>query len=121
MSVSLSRWLIAISTALLIVITFVMIILTSPSVLVGVEASEPIELVVEKSASGDSEVLTTINLNTATIDDLMALPELGEVLAQRIVAYRNEHGYFSAVDELINIKGIGDSRLSRWRPYLTVG
>ena len=121
MSVSLSRWLITISTALLIVITYVMIMLTSPSVLVGIDASEPIELVVEKSSSGDCEALTAIDLNTASVDDLTVLPDLGEVLARRIVAYRNEHGHFSTVDELMNIEGIGDGRLSRWRPYLTVG
>lgn len=62
----------------------------------------------------------TISLNTATVQDLMRLNGLGKVTAERIVAYRNEHGLFYSVDELLEVDGIGEKKLDAWRPYLTL-
>lgn len=49
----------------------------------------------------------TVNVNTATLEDLTRLPGIGPVLAGRIVAYREEHGRFASVDTLAEVKGIG--------------
>jgi competence protein ComEA len=49
-----------------------------------------------------------INLNTATAEQLDALPGIGPVLAQRIVDWRSEHGRFVSVDQLRQVSGIGD-------------
>jgi competence protein ComEA len=50
-----------------------------------------------------------VNLNTATLEDLDGLPGVGPVLAQRILDWREEHGRFSAVEELQEVPGIGPS------------
>ena len=66
------------------------------------------------------EVTFPVNINTATARELEALPGIGEVIAQRIIDYRNAHGPFRSVDELINVKGIGEKKLADLKPYATV-
>jgi len=61
-----------------------------------------------------------VNLNTATETELEALPEVGPVTAQSILTWRDEHGGFSSVDELLEVDGIGDATLSRLAPLVTV-
>ncbi|OAQ20262.1 helix-hairpin-helix domain-containing protein [Thermosulfurimonas dismutans] len=63
----------------------------------------------------------SLNLNTATVEELESLPGIGPALARRIVAYRREHGSFHSVEELLKVKGIGSKRLNTLRAYLTVG
>lgn len=62
----------------------------------------------------------TVNINTATAEQLMAIDGIGEKTAADIVAYREEHGAFDDVEELLNIKGIGEKKLEKWRDYLCV-
>ena len=58
---------------------------------------------------------TKIDLNRATAEELTALPGVGPVLAEAIVAYRDEHGPFSRVDELLQVSGFGPGTLSALR------
>jgi competence protein ComEA len=62
----------------------------------------------------------TVNLNTATTDQLDALPGIGPSLAQRIVAYREQHGGFRTVDELQKVPGIGPAKFSQLKDLVTV-
>lgn len=61
-----------------------------------------------------------VNINTADQTELESLPEVGPVTAQAIIAWRTEHGAFSAVDELLEVDGIGDATLGQLAPYVTV-
>jgi len=69
------------------------------------------------AASGDDP----IDLNRATISELVQLPGVGEVIAKRIVDFREEHGPFKRVDDLMKVKGIGEKSLDKIRPYVRVG
>jgi len=61
-----------------------------------------------------------IRLNSATVDELTQIPGLGEKTAQRIVAYRDAHGGFRSLEELLVVEGVGSKKLEQWRPYLTL-
>jgi competence protein ComEA len=62
-----------------------------------------------------------VNINTATKDELVALPGIGPSKAQAILDYRKLNGPFKSVDDLKNVKGIGAKRLDKLRPDLSVG
>lgn len=62
-----------------------------------------------------------VNINTASVEQLMTLNGIGDVKAKAIVNYRNENGSFSSVDELLNVSGIGEKTLEKIRAYITVG
>ena len=59
-----------------------------------------------------------VNLNAANSEQLDTLPGIGPALAARIVAYRDEHGPFTEVEQLNNVKGIGARTLEKLRPLL---
>lgn len=62
-----------------------------------------------------------IDINIATLQQLQLLPGIGEVTAQRILDYRNEHERFSSVEELMNVSGIGEKKFEQIKPYVKVG
>jgi competence protein ComEA len=59
-----------------------------------------------------------LDLNTASLEQLDALPGIGPVTAQKILDYRQEHGAFGSVDELDGVPGIGPARLADLRPLV---
>lgn len=75
----------------------------------------------DPAVSGTNSGTGKININTATAEDLTLLPGIGNTLAERIVAYRQTHGQFASIDELVNVKGIGTETLSRLSQFITVG
>ena len=71
----------------------------------------------EATSTEDSHA--RININTATAEELEALPAVGEVTAARIVAYREENGPFRSVDDLIHVQGISDRTIDEFRDLVT--
>jgi competence protein ComEA len=61
-----------------------------------------------------------VNLNTATVTELMQLPKVGQKTAERIVAFRKQNGGFRRTEELLSVKGIGEKGFKQLQPYLNV-
>ena len=59
-----------------------------------------------------------LNINTASADELETLPNIGEATAQRIINYRTQHGNFNSIDDLQNVRGIGEKTLEKLRPFI---
>ena len=63
------------------------------------------------NAAAPGPSLQTVNVNTATIAELDALPGVGPALAARIIEYRRKNGPFSSLEELDEVEGIGPGKL----------
>jgi competence protein ComEA len=74
-----------------------------------------------KSATADAADKAPVDINAADAEKLATLPGVGPSIAQRIVEYRKEHGPFKSVDELVNVRGVGEKLLGRLREHVTVG
>jgi competence ComEA-like helix-hairpin-helix protein len=73
-----------------------------------------------RNSSGKKTALLSrgIDLNAATIDQLMSLPGVGRSTAEKILQYRSEHGPFTDPSELANVKGIGPRKMDRIKPLV---
>lgn len=79
----------------------------------GTAAAEP--------ATKGAPSAAAVDLNSASVDELVAVPGIGPALAQRIVEFRTKNGAFARVDDLLKVRGIGEKSLEKLRPHLRVG
>lgn len=73
------------------------------------------EEIVTPEASGP------VDINTAGLEQLQTLKGIGPALAQRIIDFREENGPFQSVEDLLQVKGIGEATLEKFRDHVTVG
>ena len=81
-------------------------------------ASQNSARISETTASSAAKL---INVNTATASQLCSLKGIGEKKAAAIIQYRDEHGDFTSVDQLLNVPGIGEKLLESFRDRITTG
>ena len=74
----------------------------------------------EESPEAAAGTSTLININTATAEELQQLPGIGPAYAGRILEWRVQNGRFTSIDQLIEIRGIGEKRLENIRPLVTL-
>ena len=74
------------------------------------------DIIISESKDADSQKV--LNINTALKVELVALPGIGESIADRIIAYRNENKKFRKTDELMNVSGIGRKKFEKIRKYI---
>lgn len=88
------------------------------------EASEPAVVAGDggggEAGGGDPSSSAPVDLNTATAQELEQLPGVGPATAQAIVDYRRQHGRFRSVDDLLDVRGIGEAKLAQLRPRVRV-
>jgi len=88
-------------------------------VLLGVGTTAPV--FADKTVVSEKTVVKTVNINQADAKELAAvLLNIGESKAEAIVKYREEHGPFTSKEQLLNIKGIGESTLEKNKALITL-
>ncbi len=93
------------------------VLVDGEQILVGVD---PPAAVAGPGASGTGGPGVAVNLNTATLEELDALPGVGPVTAQAILDWRTENGRFTSVDDLLDVAGIGEKTLEDLRDRVSV-
>ena len=90
------------------------------AVLTMVLAGLPVRATTQEAAAVSKPSAAVVNLNTATATDLEALPGVGPKTAARIVEYRQKSGSFKKIEELMNVKGIGEKSFLKLKHLITV-
>lgn len=87
----------------------------------GAEAGVASSRATSSSGAGSTETpIGKININTATAEQLDALPGIGPAYASRIIDYRNSHGGFKSLEEIMEIKGIGSKTFEKLKNQITI-
>ena len=73
-----------------------------------------------RASAKAAPVVGVININTASATDLEALPGIGAKTAARIVEYRQKNGPFKKIEELMNVRGIGEKNFLKLKPQISV-
>src|SRR6266853_342678 len=72
-------------------------------------------------SSAKTQPAPTIDINTASVKDFDALPGIGAKTAALIVEYRQKNGPFKKVEELMNVRGVGEKNFLKLKPQISVG
>lgn len=85
-----------------------------------IENDACIDNVIDNKPDTNTSNEQKVSLNSATIDELMQLPGIGEVKAKAIIAYREENGGFKSIEELLEVNGIGESTFNKIKDQLSL-
>lgn len=85
-------------------------------------ASAPVAVETETAVPQEAFMpdVSPVDINSAPAEELAKLPGIGQVLAERIVGYRTEHGPFETVEDLTGVSGIGERKLAELEGRITV-
>ncbi len=104
--------------ASLLPLSLAAVVCPQPARATGVQAQAQ---TAEKSRPSDKKTVEPIDINRASVEEFTKLPGVGPALARRIVAFREKHGPFRRVEDLLAIRGIGHKKWKAMRVYLRVG
>jgi competence protein ComEA len=88
--------------------------------LLALSLAGPALTVAAQTPAPAAERAAAVNLNTASAADLESLPGIGAKTAERILEYRQKNGPFKKIEDLMNVKGIGEKSFLKLKPRLTV-
>lgn len=85
------------------------------------QGGSPFTVVPTQPGGGNPNLGDLVNINTATADELESLPGVGPTMAQNIINYRNQHGPFAQIEDIMNVPGIGPSTFDAIQDLITTG
>jgi competence protein ComEA len=91
--------------------------------IVSLFAAAPCAAIAQTTSRAAAKASTTagiVNINTASAADLEALPGIGAKTAARIIEYRQKNGPFKKIEELMNVRGVGEKNFLKLKPQITV-
>lgn len=86
----------------------------------GTPVAPPSSGIPDSNRSKDIAPGSVVNINTATLNELQTLPGIGSTRAQEIIDYRQAHGGFKTIEDLMNVTGIGEATFERLKGLITV-
>ena len=113
------EWLLLAATALCLCLLLGLFV-RDRAAMAAAENGVAVETEIEVPQEDIQPDLTPLDLNSATEAELMELPGIGEELARRIVEYRENNGPFSAVEDIMQVSGIGESKFAGLKDRVTV-
>ncbi len=78
------------------------------------------QVIIPRCGETSGQAEAKININRAGVEELVRLPGIGEARARQIISYREEHGYFRDIRELMNVSGIGEGIFNNLKDLITV-
>lgn len=82
--------------------------------------ASPVWLAAQDDKTAATKAVSMVNLNTATMEQLETLPGIGRKTAERILEHRQKSGGFKKIEELMNVRGIGEKSFLKLKPMITV-
>lgn len=104
-------------------ITAIVTLLGAGAIVAAALAATPAAAVAQDqgaAASKEKPAAAAVNINTATAAELQKLPGVGPATATRIIEYRQKNGGFKRVEDLMNIRGIGEKSFLKLKPLITI-
>lgn len=92
----------------------------APPVVTPIETASQVQEDTEEVKAAYEDEALIVNVNLASSEELQLVPGIGAVTAKNILEYRNKVGVITSLDEMLNVKGIGESTLEKIAPYLTL-
>ena len=86
----------------------------------AIAVTVPLAAAPQERQDSQAAKAATVNLNTATLEQLETLPGIGRRTAERILEYRSKSGGFKKIEELMNVKGIGEKSFLKLKPLVSV-